>query len=117
MAIRLCPLCLGRVSASAVVAQSDTIVCPGCGKTLELSRPSRWLGALLGIVAAWIAFRLTRGPNGALGWVLPMVASILAYAIVSPLFLMLTADLVVKREQPYAEPLPAPAPSGQAAHH
>lgn len=117
MAIRLCPLCLRKVSASAVVAESDAIVCPGCGKTLELSRPSRWLSALLGLVAGWVAFRLTRGAGGALGWVLPMVTSILAYATVSPLFLMLTADLVVKREQLYAEPLPGPWAPGPAAHH
>jgi len=92
------------------VAQSDSILCPGCGRTLELSRPSRLLGALLGLMGAWFAFRLTRSAPGELRWVLPLVASILSYAIVSPLFLMFTGDLVVKREQPYAEP-PAVLPT------
>jgi hypothetical protein len=96
------------------VAQSDGIRCPGCGTTLELSRPSRLLGALLGLTGAWLAFRLTRGAHGELSWVLPLVSSILAYGIVSPVFLILTGDLVVKRQQPYAEPLAAPASGG---HH
>jgi hypothetical protein len=117
LAIRICPICFGKVPASAVVVQSDSIACPGCGKTLELSRPSRVLGALFGLAGAWLALRLTGGAHSGLGWVLPPVVSILAYAIASPIFLMLTGDLVVKREQPYPEPLAVPLAHGPAAHH
>jgi hypothetical protein len=80
--------------------QSDGLQCLGCGKALEVSRPSRVLGALAGIIGAWMTFRLARGGHSALGWVLPLVFSVLAYAIVSALYLMLTADLVVRRDQP-----------------
>lgn len=99
LAIRTCPLCFGKAPAGAAAAQSDGLECPGCGQALEVSRPSRVLGALAGIIGAWIVFRLTRGGNGALGWALPLVYSALAYGIVSALYMMLTADLVVKREQ------------------
>ncbi len=115
MAIRICPLCFGKVPATAVVTQSDNIPCPQCGKTLEVSRPSRLLGGLVGLLAGWLVYRLTSHGEGMLAWALPMVYAFLAYAVVSPLFLMLTADLVVKPEQPYAEPVGAPG--GHGGHH
>ena len=99
MAIRGCPLCFRKVATGAAVAQSDGLECPGCGKTLEVSRPSRVLGALAGMIGAWAVFRLTRGGHATLGWVLPLVFSALAYGVVSALYLMLSADLVVKRDQ------------------
>lgn len=117
MAIRICPLCFGKVPASTVVTQSDSIVCPGCGKTLEVSRPSRLLGGLVGLLAAWLVFRLTSHSEGTLAWVLPMVYAIVAYAVASPVFLMLTADLVVKPEQPYAETVVGTAVYGRGRHH
>ena len=115
MAIRICPLCFGKVPATAAVTQSDNIPCPQCGRTLEVSRPSRLLGGLVGLLAGWLVYRLTIHSEGMLAWALPMVYAFVAYAVVSPLFLMLTADLVVKPEQPYAEPVATP--TGHGGHH
>jgi hypothetical protein len=116
VAIRICPLCFGKVPATTVVTQSDNIQCPQCGKTLEVSRPSRVLGGLVGVLSGWLVYRLTSsGGEGMLAWALPMAYAIVAYAMVSPVFLMLTADLVVKPEQPYAEPVAAPI--GHGGHH
>ncbi len=112
MAIRICPLCFGKVPATTVVTQSDSIPCPQCGKGLEVSRPSRLLGGLVGLLAGWLVYRLTSRGEGMLAWALPIVYAFLAYAVVAPLFLMLTADLVVKPEQPYAEPVGAPGGHG-----
>lgn len=115
MAIRICPLCFGKVSWAMVVTQSDDIPCPQCGKTLEVSRPSRVLGGLVGVLSGWLVYRLTSSGEGMLAWALPMVYATVAYAMVSPVFLMLTADLVVKPEQPYTEPVAAP--TGHGGHH
>jgi hypothetical protein len=110
-------LCFGKVPAVTVVAQSDNIPCPKCGKRLEVSLPSRWLGSLTGLLGGWLVFRLTSHGDGMLSWVLPVVYAFLAYAVLSPVFLMLTADLVVKPEQPYGESAPAAPGHGSAAHH
>ena len=98
-----------------VVTRSDDIPCPKCGKTLEVSRPSRVLGGPVGILSGWLVYRLTAHGDGMLAWVLPIVFAFLAYGAVSALFLMLTADLVVKPEQPFSEAVPAPAVHG--GHH
>ena len=116
MAIRICPLCFCIVPATTVVTQSDNIPCPKCGKTLEISRPSRLLGGLVGVLSGWLVYHLTSGGGeGMLAWALPMAYAIVAYGVVSPAFLMLTADLVGKPEQPYAEPVAAPTRHG--GHH
>jgi hypothetical protein len=110
-------LCFGKVPATTVVVQSDNIPCPKCGKTLEVSMPSRLLGSLAGLLGGWLVFRLTSHGDGILAWVLPIVYAFLAYAVLSPLFLMLTADLVVRPEQPYGEAVAAASGHGSAAHH
>ena len=114
MAIRICPLCIGKVPSGEVVALSNTMNCPHCQKPLEVSQPSRVISTLVGLAAAYAAFRFTSN-TGALGWVLPMASAILTWGIVTPLLLMLTADLRVRAEQPYAEPISAP--HGHGAQH
>lgn len=116
MAIRTCPLCMGKVPAGDVVAYSDTIVCPGCQKPLEVSRPSRLITTAIGLLAAYFVYRLTRGSEGMLGWALPVVYAFFTWGIVTPLLLMLTADLRVRAEQPSAEPVSAAAESAPGAH-
>lgn len=112
MAIRICPLCMARVPAGPVGAYSDSLECPKCKTRLEVSRGSRLIASTLGLVAAWLVYRVTRGDTGELGFVLPVVYAFLAYSIVSPLFLMLAADLRPHPAEPLAEPLP-----GSAGHH
>lgn len=118
MAIRTCPICFGKVPSGDVAAYSDGITCPRCGKSLEVSRPSRLLGTTIGLAAAFLAYRLSRHAGGMLGWVLPIVYSFLAYSVVAPVFLLLTGDLVVRPDAPYAEPVAAsPNHAHGGGHH
>jgi hypothetical protein len=112
MANRICPICFGKVPRSRVVAHSYGFDCPQCGRALELSRPSRLLASLIGLLGAWLVFswttRAMAGTQDLRDWLLPVIASILTFGIVTPLFLMLNADLVVKPDaagEPLAEPV------------
>jgi hypothetical protein len=120
MANRICPICFGKVSVTAPVVHSDGLDCPHCGRNLELSRPSRLLASLVGLLGAAVAFHyasLTMADILDLReWFLPAVASILVFGIVSPLFLLLNADLVVKPDAS-AEPISAAPAHGHGAHH
>jgi len=100
---RACPLCFARVPRSLVLTRGDELVCPSCRTPLEISRPSRVVGALGGLIAADIAghevfFLSSMGSR----WVLPMAAAILAYGIGSAIVLFVLADLVVQ-PKPAAE--------------
>lgn len=117
MAIRICPLCMGKVPAGDAAAYSNTIACPNCRKPLEVSRPSRLITTFIGLLAAFIVYRFTRGQEGMLGWVLPLVYAVLAWGIVSALLLMLTADLRIRAEPPYAEVVSAPGAGGHGGTH
>jgi len=117
VAIRICPLCMGKVPAEDVAAHSDTLSCPHCQKPLEVSRPSRLITTLVGLLTACFVYRVTRGSEGLLGWVLAMVYAVLTWGIVTPLLLMLTADLRIRADQPYAEAATASAPDGHGGHH
>jgi len=93
---RACPLCFAKVPRSLLLTRGDELVCPSCRTPLEISRPSRVVGALGGLIAADIAghemFFLS--PMGR--WVLPMTVAILAYGMVSAIVLFFLADLVVQ---------------------
>ena len=117
MAIRICPLCMGKVPAEDVAAYSDTLSCPHCRKPLEVSRPSRLITTLIGLLAACVVYRFTRGSEGLLGWVLAMVCAVLTWGIVTPLLLMLTADLRIRADQPDAEAVPASAANSHSGPH
>ncbi len=117
MAIRICPLCMGKVPAEDVAAYSDTLLCPHCQKPLEVSRPSRLITTLIGLLAACFVYRFTRGSEGLRGCVLAMVYAVLTWGVVTPLLLMLTADLRIRADQPYAEAVSAPAADGHAGPH
>src|SRR5215470_10711474 len=110
-------MCFGKVPPARIAAQSDAVDCPHCGRPLELSRPSRMLSSFLGLVAAWLAFswtsRAMTGIEDLRGWFLPLVAAILAFGVVSSLFLLLNSDLVVKLDAPAEAPATAQGnPSG-----
>lgn len=99
MRYRACPLCFARIPRTQVLAHSNEVVCPTCHAQLELSRSSRILGSLVGVMAALLTFYWLHPANRLTNWTLPMVAAILAFAFTSALALFLASDLVV-RPQP-----------------
>ncbi len=107
MANRICPMCFGKLARFAVLAASDGLDCPKCGRALELSRPSKLLASFAGLAGACAAwhFALRHDAGSPLAWVFPIVAAILGFGVVAPLFLALHSDLVVRRELA-PEPLP-----------
>ncbi len=60
---------------------------------------------VVGLLAAWLVWRVTSGADGALGAVLPELYAILAFAIVTPLVLMFMADLRLAPPPPPRRPL------------
>lgn len=117
MAIRTCPLCMVKNPPGAIVAYSETLSCSRCGKPLEIASPSRLISSTAGLLAAFVVYRFTKGSSNLLGWVLPIVYAIVTWGLVAPLVLMLSADLRVRAEQPYAELRDSGASAGHTAHH
>jgi len=115
VAARVCPDCLHVVSVDRVLAYSNDLVCPNCGKPLEISLLSRYLSAFAGLIAAvavwWAASKHYANDSWALAWVLSIVFSYFALSIVAPIVLALTADL----ELGTAEAVPIHTET--AAHH
>lgn len=109
MAARKCPMCLKAVPAGHVVAYSDGMDCPGCGRRLEVSLGSRYLASLAGIAAGVLAWRQSDPAQGEMGFAAAVLWAFLAYSVVAPLVLMIIADLRVKAEEPVAEAAPAAA--------
>ena len=118
MAIRTCPVSLTKIGALEVVAHSYDLVCPGCGRHLEVSRISRNIAMLVGLIAgyaAWYFSSQSASLHQALGWVFPVLFAVVAFGIVTPIVLMLTADLSLKTDLPPVE-VHAPADAGHGAH-
>ena len=97
---RQCPNCFARVPAAKLLPCTNDLVCPSCGKPVEVSSISRNLSALIGLMAAafvwWLSSRYYAGHPGSLGWVLPVLFSYLAYSVVAPLILAYAGDLQLK---------------------
>jgi hypothetical protein len=119
MSARQCPNCMAFVPAGQIVAYSYDLVCPSCQHPVELSALSRNLSAYAGLVAGaivwWVANAHYSKESGALSWALPLVFGYLAFSVVAPLTLILTADLKLKPidavEVQYGTTLPAPSHS------
>ena len=109
MAARKCPMCLKAVPAGHVVAYSDGMKCPGCGRRLEVSLGSRYLASLAGMAAGVLAWQRSDPAQGEMGFAAAVLWAFLAYSVVAPLVLMVVADLRVKEEEQVAEPAPAAA--------
>ena len=107
MAMRVCPQCLRTIPGGPAVAYSDSLVCPNCGAALKVSDLSKTLGAFLGLAVGWLVWSFSRSMGGTFGWVLPALYSFLAYSVSFALYLMFTADLVMRPVE--AEPAPAAA--------
>lgn len=93
MAVRICPHCKTEITASNVAAYSFGVECPKCGAHLEVSPGTREISSICGLAAGAIAWRLSINSGGDLGGVLPTLYAFLAFGIVSPLVLMVTANL------------------------
>lgn len=111
MSARICPHCKSELTAANVVAYTNGVDCPKCGMRLEVASGSREVSTVAGLVAGAIAWRLASGATSDLGQVLPTLYAFLAFGIVSPLVMMLTANL---RNAPA---LPAPEPAHAGSGH
>src|SRR3984885_15416573 len=117
MSARQCPNCMAFVPAGQIVAYSYDLVCPNCQHPLEIAAVSQYLSAFAGLGAGavvwWLASARYSNESGALSWVLPMLYSYLAFSVVAPLALILTADLKLKPldavDAQYGTSAPAPA--------
>jgi hypothetical protein len=115
MAVRICPHCNTEISASNVAAYSFGVECPKCGARLEVAPGTRTISSLSGLAAGAIAWRLSINSGGDLGGVLPTLYAFLAFGIVSPLVLLLTANLRNAPAIPVAEPAHNAGAPGQGA--
>jgi len=79
------------------------------------------IAAAVGLVAGWIAWWVTRASTNILGFALPVLFSVLAFGIVSPLVLMFTATLRIAPGALVFDPVPAqghaPSVHGHAGGH
>ena len=95
--MRECPQCMKKVPAARVVAYTDKLECPHCEATLTVSVASRVIGAFIGLGVGWLVYGwTTRTMVGEAAWVLPALYSFLAYSFVYAIYLMTTADLVMR---------------------
>jgi hypothetical protein len=97
---RSCPLCFAKVPRSLVLTRADDLVCSSCHTPLEVSRSSRVLSALAGLLAGFVAADIVLEVSTTGRWAIPMVGAVLAYAIASALLLFFLADLVVQSKPP-----------------
>ena len=100
MSARQCPNCFAFVPPGPIVAYSYDLICPTCQSPLEISALSQNLSAFIGLIAGgivwWLANAHYSEHPGALGWALPVLFGYLAFSVVAPLVVILTADLKLK---------------------
>jgi hypothetical protein len=107
MGNRACPLCFARVPRTLVLTCGEALVCPSCHAPLELSRSSRVLSSLDGLLGGFIAAQIVLRVATTGRWVLPMLGAILTFSLVSTLVLFFLSDLVVLPKPPASHfPLP-----------
>ena len=80
-----CPLCFAKVPRTLILAKSLGVDCPACHAELEVSRGSRVLASFVGVLAGFVAARLSMHASGTLQWTLPTVAAFVTYGICSAL--------------------------------
>ena len=102
---RACPLCFAKMPRSLVLTRGEDLVCPSCHTPLELSRPSRILGAVAGMLAGLLALQSLSGISEALPWAIPVVGAVVGYGAASALLLFFVADLVVQPKPPDSHPV------------
>lgn len=97
---RTCPLCFVRVPRVVVLTQGEDLKCGSCHAALEISRPSRVFGALVGLAVALAVAKGTWGAVVAVRWILPIVAAVVGYGVGSAASLYFFSDLVVQPKAP-----------------
>lgn len=70
----------------------------------------------VGLAVAWLVWRVTRDSTNILGFALPVLLSIIAFGIVSPLVLMFIAALRVAPSAPVFEPAAVHGSPAQGVH-
>lgn len=118
MAIRKCPQCLHVVSPGAAAAYSDSIECGQCKTPLEVSTVTRMIAIWGGLGAGFTVWLSARNNVGTLGWALAVLLPFLAFAAVSAVITMGTADL--RKREVTATPEPVTDSGGHGApggHH
>jgi len=116
VAARVCPHCKSEISVANVLAYTNGVDCPKCATRLEVSPGPRTIATACGLVAGVIAWNLASGLSGDLGAVLPTLYAFLAFGIVSPLALMLTANMRNAPAIPVPEPAHASVSHGSTGH-
>jgi hypothetical protein len=101
---RACPICFARITRPLALTCSYDITCPTCRSPLELSRQSRLLDSLVGLLVALLVFHLPLPHSGG-NWVLRLVGTVLAFCFGSALLLFFAADIVA-RPRPLSTPFP-----------
>lgn len=118
MAIRKCPQCLAVVAPGVPAAFSDSMECGQCHTPLEVAMVTRMISIWAGLVAGFTAGISVRGTNGTLGWGLVVLLPFLAFAAVSALITMATADLRKREVASLAEPSAQNSHgAGHGSHH
>ena len=117
MAIRICPHCLKKVPAGPVVAYTDRLECPHCHSPITVGVPSRVIGAFIGLGIGELVWKYVQPMGGEAGWVLPALYAFLAYSVVYTLYLMATADLVMRPVESEPAAVVADAHGHGAGHH
>jgi hypothetical protein len=96
MGNRTCPLCFTRVPRTLVLVHTYDMECPACHAALEVSRRSRVIAALAGLVVEFVAVRFVDRISETAEWSLQVLAGCVAFGVVTAAWLFLSADLVVR---------------------
>jgi len=104
---RACPLCFVRVPRSAVLTCGEELTCPSCHAPLELSRASRVVSAVFGVLVGLAMGNAMSEASTTAGWFLPILGAVMGFGIGSALVLYFLADLVV-RTTPAVSHFPQP---------
>ena len=117
MAMRMCPQCMKQIPPNIAAAYSYSLECPYCHAPLQVSDATRIIGAFASLLVGWLVYSVTSGGATPVPWLLPQVYSFLAYSVTYALYVMVTADMVMRPIE-VAEPLAATghAPA-HGAHH
>lgn len=74
------------------------------------------IAVAVGLIAAFLVWRVSRDSTNIVGFALPVLLSFLAFGIVSPLVLMFTAALRMAPAAPVFEPVRAHGSHAQGVH-
>lgn len=118
--MRECPQCMKKVPATAVAAYTNTIECPHCQALLTVALPTRVIGAVIGLGVGWLVYGWAqKSLAGDAAWMLPALYAFLAYSLIYTIYVMMTADLVMRPAEIEA-PTPGVTPAaahGDGGHH